>query len=214
MLALVVGAVNIVTMEVYKASVLQALPSFSACSGTAGTAASCFTKLLNAIPFVVVFPLWVGGIFFGLVYGIYYDFLPGRGYFVRAMGLSVAMLIVELIIGVRGITIVASQNPPVVGAQFVMTLGYAALLARLYRGYTREVRFESPDPKKLKVSVDGRNYTGKVKTLGFRSTHKISAASEGPKFHAWLVSGGVSVTDPKSSETTMKVDGDGLLKVS
>jgi len=128
------------------------------------------------------------------------------------MGISTAMLVAELIIGVRGITIVAGQNAPVVGAQFVATFAYAALIARFYRRYTREVRFESPDPKNLKISVDGKNYTGKVRTLGFHSTHKISL-TEG-KFHSWLVSGGVSVADAKSPETTMKVDGDGLLKIS
>jgi hypothetical protein len=100
------------------------------------------------------------------------------------------------------------------GFDTVAMLAYAVIIAHFYRKYTRVVEFESPNPEKLKITVDGKNYTGKAKTLALHSTHTVRAPSESGAFKGWLVSGGVSVLDPKSFETTMRVDGDGLLKIS
>ena len=93
-------------------------------------------------------------------------------------------------------------------------IGYSLIIARFYRKYTREVKFESPNPERLKITVDGKNFTGKTKTLSRPLHHTVRAPSESGAFHEWLVSGGVSVLDAKSFETTMRVDGDGLLKIS
>jgi hypothetical protein len=42
----------------------------------------------------------------------------------------------------------------------------------------------------------------------------VEVSAEGRQFRGWLVSGGVSVGDSKTSVTTMKVLGDGLLKAT
>ena len=119
-----------------------------------------------------------------------------------------------LFFGVAGLTADQTQKAIMDAFDTVAMLVYAVIIAHFYRKYTREVEFESPDPEKLKITVDGKNYTGKMKTLSLHSTHTVRAPSESGAFKGWLVSGGVSVLDSKSFETTMRVDGDGLLKIS
>ena len=201
-------------MEAFRGPVLSSLQTVSACQAPVGTPPECFSKLIYAVLYAVFLPFWVSGIFFGALYGIYYEFIPGHGYPVRAFGLGTAMLVVMLLLGLHGIIIVDAQGPVLLVAELFGMFGYSAVLARYYRRRTREVRFESPDRKKFKISVDGKNFTGKVKTLYFHSTHKLEAVPEEGSFHSWLVSGGVSVLDSRSSTTVMKVDGDGLLKAS
>jgi hypothetical protein len=195
---------------------LQSLQSYSFCSGTAGTPQDCFSTLLTAdIPSLVIFPIAVLGILFGGLYGLYFEFLPGRGYRIRAVAAGMGMLVMMLVLGVpSGITSDSTQRFLMDAFDIAAMLVYAVIIARYYRKYTREVEFVSPDPKKLKITVDGKNFTGKLKTMSLHSTHTVRAPSESGAFHAWLVSGGISVLDSKSFETTMRVDGDGLLKIS
>ncbi len=124
------------------------------------------------------------------------------------------MLIVMLVLGVAGITSDSTQRGLMDAFDTAAMLVYAVIISRYYRKYTREVEFVSPDPERLKITVDGKNFTGKLKTLSLHSAHTVRAPSESGTFHEWLVSGGVSVLDSKSFETTMRVDGDGLLKIS
>lgn len=95
----------------------------------------------------------------------------------------------------------------------IWTVLYGAVLGRLYRRYTRSVRFETADEKLVKVMIDGNDYTGRSRTFARSSAHKVRAKiAKGASFREWNVSGGVTVEDPRSVETTMKVDGDGLLR--
>ncbi len=166
------------------------------------------------IPAFVSFPIGVFGIVFGGLYGMYYEFLPGQGYRIRAVAIGMGLLIVMLVFGVAGVTADQTQKAIMDAFDTVAMLVYAVIIAHFYRRYTRSVEFESPDPERLKITVDGKDYTGKVKTLSLHSTHTVRAPSESGAFKGWLVSGGVSVLDPKSFETTIRVDGDGLLKIS
>jgi hypothetical protein len=145
---------------------------------------------------------------------MYFEFLPGKGYRIRAVAAGMGMLIMMLVLGVAGYTADSTQNAFMDAFDVAAMLGYSLIIARFYRKFTREVEFVSSDLEKLKITVDGKNFTGKTKTLSVHSTHTVRAPSESGTFHQWLVSGGVSVLDAKSFETTMRVDGDGMLKIS
>lgn len=212
--AALAGLVNWGLMQAFTSTALQVLSTIPVCSGTQGTPQECLSTLVNTnIPTLAVLQ-GASGILFGALYGMYFEFLPGRGYRIRAMAAGLAMLVALLFLGLAGITIDRTQQLVMYAVDLVSMVGYSAILARFYRSYTREVEFRSPDPERLKVIVDRKNYTGKTKTLSLHSTHTVRAPSESGAFHEWLVSGGVSVLDSKSFETSMRVDGDGLLKIT
>jgi hypothetical protein len=212
--AAVAGLANWALMEAFSSTALQVLSTISYCSGTQGTPQACLSTLINTnIPTLAVLQ-GASGILFGALYGTYFEFLPGNGYRIKAVAAGMAMLVVLLFLGLAGITIDREQQVIMYGIDVVCMLGFVVITAHFYREYTREVKFESPNPEKLKITVDRKNYTGKTKTLSLHSNHTVRAPSESGAFHAWLVSGGVSVLDSKSFETTMRVDGDGLLKIT
>jgi hypothetical protein len=212
--AAVAGIANWGLMEAFSSTALQVLSTISYCSGTAGTPQACLSTLINTnIPTLAVLQ-GASGILFGALYGMYFEFLPGNGYRIKAFAAGVLMLVVLLFLGLAGITIDRAQQVIMYGVDVVCMVGFVAIIAHFYRAYTREVKFESPNAEKLKITVDHKNYTGKTKTLSLHSNHTVRAPSESGAFHAWLVSGGVSVLDSKSFETTMRVDGDGLLKIT
>jgi hypothetical protein len=212
--AVVAGIVNWALLEAFSSTVLQALSTIAYCSGTQGTPQACLSTLINTnIPTLAVLQ-GASGILFGALYGMYFEFLPGNGYRIKAVAAGMAMLVVLLFLGLAGITVDRTQQLIMYAIDVFCMMGYAVITANFYRKYTREVKFESPNPARLKITVDRKNYTGKVKTLSLHSNHTIRAPSESGAFHEWLVSGGISVLDSKSFETTMRVDGDGLLKIS
>lgn len=212
--AAVAGLANWALMEAFSSTVLQVLSTISYCSGPVGTPQACLSTLINTnIPTLAVLQ-GASGILFGALYGMYFEFLPGNGYRIKAVAAGILMLVVLLFLGLAGITIDRTQQVIMYVVDVVCMMGYVVITAHFYREYTREVKFESPNPEKLKITVDHKNYTGKTKTLSLHSNHTVRAPSESGAFHAWLVSGGVSVLDSKSFETTMRVDGDGLLKIT
>jgi hypothetical protein len=211
--AAVAGLVNWALLEAFSSTTLQVLSTLQPCSGTGG-AQTCLSTLINTnIPTLAVLQ-GASGILFGALYGMYFEYLPGQGYRIRAVAAGMAMLVALLFLGLAGITIDRSQQAIMYATDVVCMVGFVVITSHFYRKYTREVKFETPSPGKLKITVDGKNYAGKTKTLSLHSSHTIRAPSESGAFHEWLVSGGVSVLDSKSFETTMRVDGDGLLKIS
>ncbi len=208
------GLFNVVILEAFSSSVLQYFANSALCSGPTGPQ-DCFSTLLTSdIPSLVAFPIAVFGIVFGGFYGIFFEHLPGQGYRIRAVAIGMCLLIFLLFFGLAGLTIDQTGKWLMYGFDTVVMLVYALIIAHFYRKYTREVKFESPHPEKLKILVDGKDFTGRIRTLSIHSTHTVRAPSESGAFKEWLVSGGVSVLDTKSFETTMRVDGDGLLKIS
>jgi hypothetical protein len=208
-----VGIFNFVFLEALKGTSLADLSKVAGCTTAPDT---CFNNIINTyLPQVVLLPCATLGVLFGVLYGMYFEYIPGKGYSVRAIGLSLIFLIMLIVIGSAGNYTSTDDTELATIRAFdtVALIGYAYILSKLYRRLTREVNFESPSDK-LKIEVDGRNYTHKMKTLSLHSSHKLKAPTEKGVFHQWLVSGGVSVEDPKSPETKMKVDGDGLLKIS
>jgi len=213
--AAAVGLFNIALLEAFSGSVIAAFQQVSACTTPPTTPQDCFSTLITTyIPTFVLFPIAVLGILFGSLYGIYFEFLPGQGYRIKALAIGMGLLIFLLLFGAAGIAADQTQKTILYAFDVMGALGYVAIVARYYRTYTREVQFQSPDLKRLKITVDGKNFTGKTRTLSVHSSHTIKAPSESGTFHEWLVSGGVSVLDSKSFETTMRVDGDGLLKIT
>jgi hypothetical protein len=209
------GLFNIVLLEAFSGTVLAAFHSNALCITPPTTPQDCFSTLLSTyIPTFVIFPIAVFGILFGGLYGVYFEFLPGRGYRIRAVAAGMGMLIMILVFGVAGVTADNTERTIMYAFDTAAMLVYAGIIARYYRKFTREVQFVSPDVKRMKITVDGKNFGGKLKTLSVHSTHTVRAPSESGTFHEWLVSGGVSVLDSKSFETTMRVDGDGMLKIT
>ena len=214
--AAAVSIFNLALLEAFSGSVMATFQANSFCTTPPTTPQDCFSTLLSAdIPSLVAFPVGVLGILFGALYGMYFEFLPGKGYRIRALAIGMAMFIVMLFLRLAGLTTADPTQVAIMDfLDLVSMLGYVVIIAHFYRKYTREVKFESPSPERLKITVDSKNFTGKTKTLSLHSTHTVRAPSESGAFHQWLVSGGVSVLDAKSFETTMRVDGDGLLKIS
>jgi hypothetical protein len=209
-----IGLFNIAIVEVFSGSVLTTFQNPTICIPPA-TPQACFSTLVTAlIPSEIMFPVALAGILYGAIYGLYYEFLPGKGYQIRAAAIGLLLLVTILFFRIAGVTTDATQEETMLVFDLLATVGYIAILARFYRRFTREVQFQSPNPQKLTITVDRKNFTGKVRTFSVHSSHTIRAPGESGAFHQWLVSGGVSVLDARSFETTMRVDGDGLLKIS
>jgi hypothetical protein len=210
-----IGLCNVAILEAFSSSVLTAFSTNSLCNTATSTPQDCFSTLLTTyIPSLVVFPVAVSGILFGGLYGSYFEFLPGQGYRIKAAAAGMGALLMILAFGVAGVTADQTQRVLMYGFDVVGMIGYTLIIARYYQKFTRQVEFSSPNPQKLKITVDGKDLTGKVRTLAVHSNHTIRAPSTSGAFKEWHVSGGVSVLDSKSFETTMRVDGDGLLKIS
>jgi hypothetical protein len=211
-----IGLFNAILLFAFRGDVLQVLGTLPACAGSSAgsqiaTPEDCFSTLLSVnLPFFV-FEIFVISLFFAGVFGAFFEVLPARGYTTRAAVVAFLMLIVILFAG-AGLFTSDVQRLIIVGYELVLTFVYAAILSRFYRRYTREVEFQTPESGSGKILMDNHNYTGKVRTLSIHSSHTVRAESEERAFKEWLVSGGVTVEDPKSFETTIKVEGDGLLK--
>lgn len=213
--AAAVGLFNIAILEAFNGPVLAVFQNDAICTTAPTTPQDCFSTLITtSIPTFVMFPTAVLGILFGGIYGMLYEFIPGTGYTVRATAMALGALILMLVLGTAGFAADESQKLALDAFDIAAAFVYAVVLARFYKRYTRVVQFQSPNPERLKITCDGKNYTGKAKTLAVNSTHTIRAPSESGTFREWLVSGGVSVLDSKSFETTMRVEGDGLLKIT
>ena len=210
-----IGISNILLLSAYASDVLQFLGNNPTLCPTTVTPQDCFSTTLSvSIPTYVIFPVAVFGIVFGGLFGVYYEYLPGEGYRIRALAIGLALLIFILFLGVGGETLPGATKAIMSVLDLFLCVVYSLVIARFYRRFTRVVEFESSRPDGLKVLVDGRNLTGKKRTFATNSSHKVKAEGDEKGFRGWLVSGGISVEDPKSFETAFTVTGDGLLKVS
>ena len=57
-------------------------------------------------------------------------------------------------------------------------LTYAVIIARFYRKYTRVVEFDSPNPEKLKITVDGKDFAQSVKVEGESAAASVLIAGD------------------------------------
>ncbi len=218
--AALVSVFNLLLLYSYKTQILvylaQTYPSTcpaTATSSTSGSAESCFAEIIvNGIPTADFLRVTVIGMIFAVVIGVYFDQLPGRTYLSRTLLASLIMLVGMLFLGLYGLVEDETQALLMILFQSGSAFLYAVILARLYRRFTREVEFQTTN-KSTKVMVDRRDVTGKKRTFAMNSNHKLELADEQAAFRGWLVSGGLTVKEPKEQKTTFRVTGDGLLKV-
>jgi len=194
---------NAIVLLAFKSQVLAALANSST------TFSSLFT---SALPFLFV-GLLVISFLASLFFGVYFEVIPGRSCLRKALLVSLVMLVVMLNL-VLPIAADGQEELLMMAFEVALAMGYAVMSARLYQRFTREVEFQSSDPSKLKVMLGRRDQTGKKRTFSVGSTQSVQVSTEGRQFKGWVVSGGVTVEDPKSQVTTMKVLGDGLLKAT
>lgn len=209
---------NVVLLYALQADVMASISNANPvlCPMTAtvnGSAQDCFVSLVTIdVPFVAFVAFFITLIYSGL-FGIYHDFYPRLGTAAKAMIVAVIVAVNLLFFGFAGY-IFDTQSEVATSAFLILwTALFGYSLGRLYRRYTREVGFESEDTSMLRIVVDGRDVTGKLRTFATTSSHKLRAElGEDASFREWEGSGGVNLDDPRSFETVMEVNGDGALK--
>ena len=215
------AAFNVATLTVYKADVVSDIArSFSqTCVAGAGANATsledCYVSVLSLYVPLTAFLGFFVVLFFAGLFGLLYDGIPGRGLFkgeLTALATGVALVFPF------NVAVVYQGYP--VGLEFALfypalTLFFGYLLSRFYARYTRKIGFSSEDPEAIKVLVDGKDFTGKVRTLAHNSVHRLRAeVEEGGSFREWAASGGVRLEDPRSFDTVLEIDGDGTLRAN
>ncbi len=177
------------------------------------TVQDCFASLAPVyIPFVAFVGFLLALIYSG-IFGRIYDSIPGRSSRIKGLAIAPIVAINLLLFQLVGITFEESATVILTITLLVSTIAYGLLLGELYKRYTRVIQFVSQDEAALKIIVGRSNLTGKSRTFALKSSHEVKAdVADDSSFRGWTVSGGVTVEDPKSFETTMEVNGDGLLK--
>jgi hypothetical protein len=176
-----------------------------------GSARDCFSALVSYdVPFLAFVAFFITLLYTG-IFGIYYDSIrinsTGKGLIIGAV---VAVNLVFF--GYSGY--IFSFESAVASTIFLVgwTAVFGFILARFYRKYTRSVRFESQDSGLLRIVVDGRDQTGKERTFALTSNHRLRAAvGEDASFKEWVPTGGVTLEDSRSFDTTMEVNGEGTI---
>jgi len=173
----------------------------------------CFATLAPVyVPFVAFLGFFVALVYAG-IFGRIYEFIPGRSPSFKGLTVAPIVAINLILFQLVGFTFEESARVALLLVLVGTTISYGLLLGNLYRRYTRVVEFVSQDESSLRILVGRSDLTGKKRTLATKSTHALRAdVSDDSSFRGWTVSGGVSVEDPRSFETTMEITGDGLLK--
>jgi hypothetical protein len=204
-------ALDALVLLAFKSQVLTALAAnYTNCSQSAQ---SCYSSLFTGALPIYFAGLLVISFLATVFYGVYFEYVPGGSYFRKALLIALLMLVVMLnfVLPIAGDT---QQELLMIGFEIVLAGGYAGATGKLYRRFTREVEFQSAQPAKLRVMLGRKNQTGKKRTFSLNSKQKVVAESDGRSFRTWVVSGGVSVDDPKNSIAEITVLGDGLLKAT
>ena len=177
-----------------------------------GSAQDCFSSLVSYdVPFLAFVAFFITLLYAG-IFGIYFDSLPGSA---TVKGLTIgAVVAVNLVFfGYSGYVFNFESAAASTTFLIAWTGVFGYVLARFYKKYTRPVRFESQDSGLLRIFVDGRDQTGKLRTFALTSNHRIRAeVSNDASFKEWIASGGAALEDPRSFETTMEVGGEGSVK--
>ncbi len=195
----------------------QSLSQFcggAAASGTfTGTPQECFDSVVTVLIPIIAFIGFFVALGLAGMFGKYYETFPGAHPLIRGEVIAAVTGGLLLLLGLTGVYF--SQGDGLVLYVFFLawTVVYGVIVGKLYRKYTRLVEIGSQDPATLRVMVDGKDYTGRSMTFALTSSHEVRAeASEGKSFKGWSASGGVRVEDARSFETTIEVEGDGVLR--
>jgi len=174
----------------------------------------CFQDVISVFPGFFAFVNFFISLFFATAFGLLYESLPTKGLpLVKGLSVSFAVLLVYVYLGIVGITFYKLAAELLYVFAVLDTVLYGYLLSRLYRRYTRTVEIAAGDS--ANIFVDGKNYSNRTTTFAAKSVHEVKAEALGTAtFREWTVTGGVSVEDNKSFETTMEVNGDGKIQVA
>jgi len=177
-----------------------------------GSAADCFQSVVAVdVPFIAFVAFFITLIYAG-VFGLYYDSLPTRGSTIKGLIFAAVIGLSLVFFGFSGYVFDSESGVATTLMMLLWTPLFGYLLGRFYKKYTREVEFSSQDPGLLKVVVDGRDSTGRVKTFATTSNHKLRAdVAEDASFREWQATGGISLEDVRSFETTFEVNDNGKL---
>jgi len=177
------------------------------------TILDCYDSLAPVyIPFIAFVGFFVT-LGYSALFGRLYERIPGRGQSFKGLMIAPVVAITLVLFQAVGFSFELAATEALVVALLGGTIAYGLILGNFYRRYTRLVRFESDDESVLRILVDRIDLTGKTTTLAANSTHNLEAKVAGDNsFKGWSVSGGVAVEDSRSFETSMEVNGDGLLK--
>jgi len=174
---------------------------------------ACFNSVVAwYIPYTALLGFFVA-VFFAGIFGWSFESFPGKSPVAKGEVAAVLVVIGLILGGLYGVNLGSIATILLIVFMVGWTGLFGYILGRLYSRYTRAVRIESAEEKLVKVMVDGKDYTGRIRTFAHTSVHKVRAEiEEGASFKGWNVSGGVTVEDSRSFETIMEVNGDGLLK--
>jgi hypothetical protein len=211
------GIFNYLLLLATKAATLSVLAQTPECMSVVSTNSTnpleeCFSTVTSVLVPFVTFEIFIVALIFGFIFGRFFDRFPLKGYLNKALVVSYVMILVILFLGI-GISADSNQRLILTLFDLLVAAGFAYLLALFYKRYTRVVEFSSTDIDPVKILIRGRNVTGKAMTFSNRSSQKVVAEASGSRvFREWSYSGGVTVEDPKSFETVMRVEGNGILK--
>jgi hypothetical protein len=213
----IIGVYNLALLYIFKPSVLNALSQIQECSGAATnstlTPEQCFPTLTVVLLPETLLVVFIFSLVFSVSFGLLYDSLPGKNPSTKAATISMVLFLILLFSGRTGVYFNYASFLVLVLFNVVLLVLYSLMLGGLYKRYTRAVQFSSDAPEEVRILVDGRDVTNTTRTYSASSSHSIRAETPGTAaFKEWATSGGVSVEDEKSFETSMKVSGDGLLK--
>jgi FlaA1/EpsC-like NDP-sugar epimerase len=205
--------VNLAALYLYKNEAISLIEKNFASQCMSITAEGCFLSVIQVYLPVNMFVNYMLLLFYSSIYGRLYEYIPGREYYSKGVTISLILLLNLAFFGSVITQFTFYGRLIVLFAAILLTIILGFLLGKFYRRYTRLVEFQSSDPEHIRVFVDGRDVTGKKLTLSVRSTHRARAEGKIP-FKSWVVTGGVSVDDPRSYETFFEVNGDGILRVN
>jgi hypothetical protein len=211
---------NVALLYSLKPEVLNAISQSYSQVCTSGTPLNgtssvedCFSLLVAVdVPYVAFVGFFVTLLYAG-IFGIWYERFPGKGSLAKGETLGALVALNLLFFGFYGFYFDYTSGVATGAFLLVWTLVFGYVVGKLYKKYTRVVKFESKDPNSLRIFVDGKDMTGKERTFATTSTHKVRAeVVEDASFKQWEAAGGVKIEDPRSFETAMEVAGDGQLR--
>jgi hypothetical protein len=173
----------------------------------------CYSLLLSVdVPYIAFIGFLITILLMGL-FGMFYDNFPWNSPLIKGEAIAWVVLLCLLVFGYYGFSFdyTSGLATGVFLLLWTPIFGYTA--GKLYVRYTRVITFEEGSGIRGKILVDGRNVSGKTRTYALRSTHGVKAEVSEGTFKAWAVSGGVRIEDSRSFDTTMEVEGDGVIRM-
>jgi hypothetical protein len=208
-----IAAFNALLLYAFRPDVLNLISqSYPQNCPSTHNASACFNLIVGYLPYMAFLGFFMSLFFVGL-FGRFYESFPGKSPLIKGEVAAIMVGFALAILGLAGVRVGALATEELAVFFAVWTFLYGAFLGGFYKRYTRTVKFETIDADLVRVLIDGNDYTGVSRTFAHSSTHTAKAkVAKGASFNGWNSSGGVTVESPRSSETTIEVSGDGLLR--